>query len=123
MLQKVAAKVDYVAADFGFLACEVRWILKKKYFAIAAISAAILCGTNSSYAMLSIYSIAVSSASEWFCAEDWRIWRWIRYINQAGWIEYQSLPACGVLRKKFSCAERNAEKQTCQSYTLSIGLV
>ena len=31
------------------------------------------------------------------------------YINQAGWIEYQSLPACGVLRKKFSHAEDCAE--------------
>ena len=43
MLQKVAAKVDYAAADLGFMVCEVRWLLTKKFFGIAASSAASLC--------------------------------------------------------------------------------
>ena len=43
MLQKVAANVDNVAADLGFRAYEVRWLLKRKFFAIAATSAAIFC--------------------------------------------------------------------------------
>ena len=42
MLQKVAAKVNFVAADRGIMDCEVRWLLRKKFFGIAAISAASL---------------------------------------------------------------------------------
>ena len=42
MLQKVAAMVDKVAADLGFRAYEVRWLLPKKYFEIAVSSAACL---------------------------------------------------------------------------------
>ena len=42
MLQKVAAKVDFVAADLGLMASEVRWLLPKKYFDFAATSAACL---------------------------------------------------------------------------------
>ena len=40
MLQKVAAMVDNSAADLGFRAYEVRWLLPKKYFDFAASSAA-----------------------------------------------------------------------------------
>ena len=43
--------------------------------------------------------------------------------KQAGWIEYQSLPACGVFMKKKSSAESCAEEITCLLYTLSIPLV
>ena len=44
MLQKVAAMVNKVAADLGFRAYEVRWLLPKKYFDFAASSAAgLLC--------------------------------------------------------------------------------
>ena len=42
ILQKVAAKVNFVAADRGIMDCEVRWLLRKKFFGIAAISAASL---------------------------------------------------------------------------------
>ena len=41
MIQKVAANVDNVAADLCFRASEVRWLLMKIFFAIAATSAAI----------------------------------------------------------------------------------
>ena len=40
MMQKVAANVDNVAADLCFRASEVRWLLMKIFFAIAASSAA-----------------------------------------------------------------------------------
>ena len=40
MLQKVAATIKKVAADLCFMACEVRWILIKIFFAFAATSAA-----------------------------------------------------------------------------------
>ena len=40
MLQKVAVMVDKVAADLGFRAYEVRWLLPEKYFEIAATFAA-----------------------------------------------------------------------------------
>ena len=40
MLQKVAAMVNKVAADLGFRAYEVRWLLMKIFFALAASSAA-----------------------------------------------------------------------------------
>ncbi len=40
MLQKVAANVDNVAADLCFRASEVRWLLMKIFFSIAATSAA-----------------------------------------------------------------------------------
>ena len=40
MMQKVAANVDNVAADLCFRASEVRWLLMKIFFAIAATSAA-----------------------------------------------------------------------------------
>ena len=40
MLQKVAANVRFVAADLCFMACKVRWILMKIFFALAATSAA-----------------------------------------------------------------------------------
>ncbi len=43
MMQKVAANVDNVAADLCFRASEVRWLLMKIFFAIAASSAAIFC--------------------------------------------------------------------------------
>ena len=43
MLQKVAAKVNFVPASLDFRACEVRWLLRKKFLGIAAISAASLC--------------------------------------------------------------------------------
>ena len=43
MLQKVAAKVNKVAADLCFRASKVRWLLHKKYFDFAASSAAIFC--------------------------------------------------------------------------------
>ena len=43
MLQKVAAEVDFVAADLCFMAYEVRWLLPEKYFDFAASSAACLC--------------------------------------------------------------------------------
>ena len=44
MLQKVAAMVNKVAADLGLMASEVRSLLPKKYFEIAATSAAgLLC--------------------------------------------------------------------------------
>ena len=46
MLQKVAAMVDKVAADLGFRAYEVRWILIKIFFALAATSAASLWNDN-----------------------------------------------------------------------------
>ncbi len=39
-MQKVAAMVNKVAADLGFRAYEVRWLLKRKIFATAATSAA-----------------------------------------------------------------------------------
>ena len=39
-MQKVAANVDNVAADLCFRASEVRWLLMKIFFAIAASSAA-----------------------------------------------------------------------------------
>ena len=42
MLQKVAAMVDKVAADLGFRAYEVRWLLPEKYIEIAVSSAACL---------------------------------------------------------------------------------
>ena len=35
--------VDNIAADLGLMAYEVRWLLPKKYFDFAAISAANLC--------------------------------------------------------------------------------
>ena len=44
MLQKVAAMVDNIAADLGFRAYEVRWLLPKKYFDFAASSAAVFLG-------------------------------------------------------------------------------
>ena len=40
MMQKVAANVDNVAADLCFRASEVRWLLMKIFFALAASSAA-----------------------------------------------------------------------------------
>ena len=40
MLQKVAAKVNKVAADLCLMAREVRWLLPEKYFDFAASSAA-----------------------------------------------------------------------------------
>ncbi|MBQ8831883.1 MAG: hypothetical protein IJ000_00115 [Paludibacteraceae bacterium] len=43
MLQKVAAMVDKGAADLGFRAYEVRWLLHKMFFKFAATSAAIFC--------------------------------------------------------------------------------
>ena len=55
MLQKVAAKVNKVAADLCFRASKVRWLLHKKYFDFAASSAAIFCASI-------YYSNAVSSA-------------------------------------------------------------
>ena len=42
MLQKVAAKVNCIAADLCFMAYEVRWMLTKKIFGIAVSSAASL---------------------------------------------------------------------------------
>ena len=39
MMQKVAANVDNVAADLCFRASEVRWLLMKIFFALAASSA------------------------------------------------------------------------------------
>ena len=39
-MQKVAANVDNVAADLCFRASEVRWLLMKIFFALAASSAA-----------------------------------------------------------------------------------
>ena len=51
MLQKVAAKVDFVAANLCFMACEVRWLLPEKYFDFAASSAAVFLGTNNSYVL------------------------------------------------------------------------
>ena len=48
--------VDKIAADLGFRAYEVRWLLPEKYFEIAATSAAVfLCASI-------LYSIAISSA-------------------------------------------------------------
>ena len=41
MLQKVAARVDKVAADLELIASKVRLLLHKKYFDFAASSAAI----------------------------------------------------------------------------------
>ena len=41
-MQKVAALVDNIAADLGFRASKVRWLLPKKYFDFAATSAACL---------------------------------------------------------------------------------
>ena len=38
--QKVAAMVDKVAADLGFRASKLRWLLPEKYFDFAASSAA-----------------------------------------------------------------------------------
>ena len=44
MMQKVAAIVNKVAADLGFRAYDVRWLLPEKYFDSAASSAAgLLC--------------------------------------------------------------------------------
>ena len=40
MMQKVAAMVINIAADLGLMASKVRWLLPKKYFEIAASSAA-----------------------------------------------------------------------------------
>jgi len=40
MLQKVAANVSFAAADLCFRASEVRWLLMKIFFALAASSAA-----------------------------------------------------------------------------------
>ena len=56
MLQKVAAMVDKIAADLGLIAAKVRLVLHKKFFILAASSAAIfLCASI-------YYSNAVSSA-------------------------------------------------------------
>ena len=43
MLQKVAAMVDKIAADLGLIASKVRLLLHKKFFILAASSAAIFC--------------------------------------------------------------------------------
>ena len=43
MLQKVAAKMNKVAADLCLMAREVRWLLMKMFFALAATSAACFC--------------------------------------------------------------------------------
>ena len=43
MLQKVAAMVDKIAADLGLIASKVRLLLHKKFFILAARSAAIFC--------------------------------------------------------------------------------
>ena len=45
MLQKVAARVDKVAADLELIASKVRLLLHKKYFDCAASSAAIFCAS------------------------------------------------------------------------------
>ena len=42
MMQKVAAMVINIAADLGFRAYDVRWLLPEKYFDFAATSAACL---------------------------------------------------------------------------------
>ena len=43
MLQKVAAMVDKIVADLGLIASKVRLLLYKKFFILAASSAAIFC--------------------------------------------------------------------------------
>ena len=43
MLQKVAAMVDKIAADLGLIASKVRLLLHKKFFILAASSAANFC--------------------------------------------------------------------------------
>ena len=43
ILQKVAAMVDKIAADLGLIASKVRLLLHKKFFILAASSAAIFC--------------------------------------------------------------------------------
>ena len=43
MLQKVAAMVNKIAADLGLIASKVRLLLHKKFFILAASSAAIFC--------------------------------------------------------------------------------
>ena len=56
MLQKVAAKVDFVATDLCFMACEVRWLLYEKFFTLVATSAAcLLCLYNYSDAEYSAF--------------------------------------------------------------------
>ena len=86
MLQKVAAIVVKVAADLCFMACEVRWMLIKIFFTLAATSAA-------SFVCLYIFSNAVFSAFQWFCAEDWRFWRVKWHIQHAGSVVFTKLPA------------------------------
>ena len=43
-MQKVAAMVDNIAANLGFRAYDVRWLLPEKYFDFAASSAAVFLG-------------------------------------------------------------------------------
>ena len=66
MLQKVAARVDKVAADLCFRVSNMRLLLPEKYFEFAATYAAIFCASI-------YYSNAVFSALCYFCAEDLRI--------------------------------------------------
>ena len=65
MLQKVAAKVNKVAADLCFRVSNMRLLLPEKYFEFAATYAANFCASI-------YYSNVVFSALCYFCAEDLR---------------------------------------------------